>query len=399
MSCRSQLLLCRMAASACMRRRLPGALRLLAAGRPASRQFCSEVARFAAMKPNPLSLHDWLHDLAEPGQLAEFLHAEMPIRFAERIRWIEQIPEWEDVPELVDVRTIHMASFSYMRKADPKDADKFKAAVEKVMKRQEGMVDKIIKAMLRLRDKRGEEDFDKFANKYLDDFLLSRLGCNSLMSQYLACAASRNRTTGIVDPQCDAVALCRTAASEVQSACQDFYRRRPLVHVEGYTESGQHASAAGSVPRFAYIPGILSFILREILKNSARATLDVTTCDEGLRERPVNIIVCAAELHVMIRISDRAQGIPLDVGTRVWSYMYTTAKGPPTPLSGHGVGLPLSRLYARYLGGSLDIVSLPGYGTDAYLSLPRVDSDLVEVVPDDDNDSDVRSSVNKYFTV
>ena len=24
----------------------------------------------------------------------------------------------------------------------------------------------------------------------------------------------------------------------------------------------------------------------------------------------------------MIRISDRAQGIPIDVGTRVWSYMY-----------------------------------------------------------------------------
>ena len=45
-------------------------------------------------------------------------------------------------------------------------------------------------------------------------------------------------------------------------------------------------------------------------------------------------------------------------------------------------GLPLSRLYARYLGGALDLVSLPGYGTHAYVNLPRVQSQQVEVVPD-----------------
>ena len=50
---------------------------------------------------------------------------------------------------------------------------------------------------------------------------------------------------------------------------------------------------------------------------------------------------------------------------------------------GYGIGLPLSRLHARYLGGSLDLVSLPGSGVDAYLSLPRVDAELVETVPDE----------------
>ena len=47
-------------------------------------------------------------------------------------------------------------------------------------------------------------------------------------------------------------------------------------------------------------------------------------------------------------------------------YLYS---GSPTAISGlsfgYGIGLPLSRLHARYLGGSLDLVSLPGYGVDA----------------------------------
>ena len=42
-----------------------------------------------------------------------------------------------------------------------------------------------------------------------------------------------------------------------------------------------------------------------------------------------------------------------------------------TPLAGFGVGLPLSQLYATFLGGKLTIVPMPCYGTSAYLTLPR----------------------------
>jgi hypothetical protein len=52
-----------------------------------------------------------------------------------------------------------------------------------------------------------------------------------------------------------------------------------------------------------------------------------------------------------------------------------------TALGGFGVGLPLSRLYASYLGGSINFVSLPGYGTHAYVFLPRLPEALVETVP------------------
>ncbi len=43
-------------------------------------------------------------------------------------------------------------------------------------------------------------------------------------------------------------------------------------------------------------------------------------------------------------------------------------------MAGLGFGLPLSRLHARYFGGDLRLVNLPGYGVDAYLSLPKLDA-------------------------
>ncbi|KAH7343820.1 alpha-ketoacid dehydrogenase kinase N-terminal domain-containing protein [Rhizoctonia solani] len=47
------------------------------------------------------------------------------------------------------------------------------------------------------------------------------------------------------------------------------------------------------------------------------------------------------------------------------------------PLVGRmGLGLPLSNIYATYFGGSLDLVSMDGWGTDVYLRLPRLGTNL-----------------------
>jgi len=88
-------------------------------------------------------------------------------------------------------------------------------------------------------------------------------------------------------------------------------------------------------------------------------------------------------------------GIPRSSIGRIWSYMYTTAGnhafehlglhvpsdfGQDSPLAGLGYGLPISRLFARYFGGDLRIISMEGYGTDAYLHLKRV-GDASEPLP------------------
>ena len=45
---------------------------------------------------------------------------------------------------------------------------------------------------------------------------------------------------------------------------------------------------------------------------------------------------------------------------------------PPPPPSPAARSLPISRLYARYFGGDLAIISMEGYGTDAYIHVNRL---------------------------
>mmetsp|Transcript_85068 Transcript_85068/g.264303 ORF Transcript_85068/g.264303 Transcript_85068/m.264303 type:complete len:466 (-) Transcript_85068:113-1510(-) len=351
-----------------------------------------EIQYFAPMSPRPLTMQEVL-DMLEPKRIAKYLHVEVPVRYAERIRWIQDIHNWQEIPELVDVNSAHVQAFREMRLVRRKpDLDEFTAVVQRAVESQQAVRHKLAMGLHRLHHERGEEYGSDFADPWLDKVLLNCIGTETLLSQYLACVrmesglTGRGRTfsAGIVDPDCDVAQLCRETASQVQELCEEQTGRCPMVKVEVYQERGE--------ARFSYIPGFLRFILTEVLKNACRATVEVGKSDHGVQKRPITVIVCADEHDVAIRVSDRARGIPFEVGQRVWSYLYTTAaKGGgaygerATSLAGYGVGLPLSRQYARYLGGSLNLVSLPGYGTSVDLFLTRVSADQIELVPDEDS--------------
>ena len=78
---------------------------------------------------------------------------------------------------------------------------------------------------------------------------------------------------------------------------------------------------------------------------------------------------------------------------------YTTAlteeDSQPTALAGYGFGLPLSRLYAKYLGSAIEVQSMPGYGTDVYLTMSRTPFPSAEVQPTDIQD--IRNYYDDFF--
>uniref|UniRef100_A0A2H6N1N5 Protein-serine/threonine kinase n=1 Tax=Micrurus carvalhoi TaxID=3147026 RepID=A0A2H6N1N5_9SAUR len=106
------------------------------------------------------------------------------------------------------------------------------------------------------------------------------------------------------------------------------------------------------------------------------------------------ITIANNDIDLIIRISDRGAGIPHDHVDKVTDYHFTTAEASNQdprmnslfgnmvemgnsaqsgPMHGFGFGLPTSRAYAEYLGGSLTLQSLQGIGTDVYLRLKHID--------------------------
>jgi len=78
-------------------------------------------------------------------------------------------------------------------------------------------------------------------------------------------------------------------------------------------------------------------------------------------------------------VADEGGGIPRSSLADVWSYNFVGSSwriDPQSAVSGdgsrHGLGLPLSRLYAKHFGGALHVTPMEGYGTDCYARFNRL---------------------------
>lgn len=103
-----------------------------------------------------------------------------------------------------------------------------------------------------------------------------------------------------------------------------------------------------------------------MLKNACLATCKVR------RSIDVQIKYAVTDTHVVIDIIDRAGGIPLNHAQDIWRFGWTTSMHYKASLGGLGIGLPMSRVYMRLWGGSMDVYSDKGNGTTVRLSLPKM---------------------------
>uniref|UniRef100_A0A667HZH7 Protein-serine/threonine kinase n=1 Tax=Lynx canadensis TaxID=61383 RepID=A0A667HZH7_LYNCA len=232
-----------------------------------------------------------------------------------------------------------------------------------------------------LRESRKHIEDEKLVRYFLDKTLTSRLGIRMLATHHLALHEDKPDFVGIICTRLSPKKIIEKWVDFARRLCEHKYGNAPRVRING------HVAA-----RFPFIPMPLDYILPELLKNAMRATME-SHLDTPYNVPDVVITIANNDIDLVIRISDRGGGIAHKDLDRVMDYHFTTAEastqdprisplfghldlhsgGQSGPMHGFGFGLPTSRAYAEYLGGSLRLQSLQGIGTDVYLRLRHID--------------------------
>lgn len=215
---------------------------------------------------------------------------------------------------------------------------------------------------------------------------------------------SNTEFIGEVFLRCKVEEVVQRCAAAIQALARQAYG--PDVHIPRITLQG-HLGAT-----LTYIPSHLEYIIGELLRNSVQALVEQKKSISP--PPPIEVLVCETPQHVSLRISDQGGGVPQSILPHLWSFV----KGPrremrlenlnkvpqlsatlqelkttgsrqsdpkverlDTSLSSFtgrppnlrlGIGLPMSRVYAEYWAGSLELHSLEGYGVDAFLQISKL---------------------------
>jgi len=344
----------------------------------------NRLAEFAKRAQNPITLRQ-MHEFGAnptPETLltsAKFLHGELPIRLAHRVHELAHLPYFLcDMPSVVKVRKMYEQSFVEMLDSPApqtaREEEDFSKLIKAIMDRHNDVVKLVARGVLELKNHNGKTPADWRIQSFLDRFYMSRISIRMLITQHLGIREPREGYAGIINLNCKPSVVARHVADDVHGLAYRHYGDCPSIRIvddRGIT--------------LPYVEGHLYFMLFEVLKNAVRATLETHSEKAILPE--VRVVIVGGSEDITIKVSDEGGGIPRSAMNKIWTYLFTTAEIPPTrllemeesngrlgldPMAGFGYGLPLSRLYARYFGGNLTLMSMEGYGTDAFMYLCKV---------------------------
>eukprot|EP00245_Coleochaete_scutata_P003465 TRINITY_DN1509_c1_g1_i1.p1 TRINITY_DN1509_c1_g1~~TRINITY_DN1509_c1_g1_i1.p1 ORF type:complete len:373 (-),score=70.70 TRINITY_DN1509_c1_g1_i1:790-1908(-) len=350
------------------------------------RNVLDDIYRLSCKKQTSISLKYMMDFGAHPAtersllQAAKFLHSELPVRLAHRVKELENLPHGLSAKApVLKVRDWYVDSFMDLRNfpevMDAADENKFTELINQIKLRHTNVMPTMALGIHEIREQLGRSmglnDLPEI-HQFLDRFYLSRIGIRMLIGQHVALHRKLPppHYIGLICTKMSPMEVCENAIEDARSLCMRTYGSAPHVEVFG-----------DPTFTFAYVPAHLHQMVFELVKNSLRAVTE-RYIDSDDDPPPVRVVVADGIEDVTIKISDEGGGIPRSGLPKIWTYLYSTARSPgsdirhlettPSVMAGYGYGLPISRLYARYFGGDLQIISMENYGTDAYLHLNRL---------------------------
>ncbi|KAG1715663.1 hypothetical protein ID866_1505 [Astraeus odoratus] len=394
---------------------------------PQSAEISQLLASYAAHPPRPITLSSLVaygQPLTPDSLLrsVSYVLSEIPRRLARRARALETLPFIVGTnPYVAKTLKAYRDSFQFLATYPAvttlKENAKFTEELSQLVESHRNDIPTMAK---------GFQECAKYMSpaqisNFLDGAIRNRISVRLIAEQHIALSRvlemqqSIGLTShyGIVDMACSPAAMVKMCGEFVSELCEATLGAVPSVVIEGHPDT-----------TFAYVPIHLEYILTEILKNAFRATVEHHYRQHGTRSTqpipPVTVTISPppspSSPFLSFRVRDQGGGVSPSNMARIFSYAFTTAghssiedggggpyaaqhvggsaavgggaseegslfgeitgKGLQVGLgtiAGLGYGLPMSRLYARYFGGSLDLFSLDGWGSDVFVKLRSVD--------------------------
>ena len=350
---------------------------------------------------------------------ANYVRLELPTRIAHRLREMQSLPYVVVTnPHLSLVYELYYKSFENFRKVPVirtvEENDQYCKVVSDSLKEHLAVIPNMVMGVLECQDLVPAEVMDNFVHA----MLRARISRRVIAEQHLALTetfnspwhvpqtSSENDFVGEVLLRCNARDIIRQCGVTAQQLCRKSAGPElaiPEINVQG------HLGAT-----FPYVLSHLEYIVGELLRNSVQAVMEKHKLTTH-KPPPIAVLICEAPQHVVIRISDQGGGIPRDILPYLWSFnkgprsatrlqnlgqvpaMAATIQELQEPALGihigpaakprdsslsslaHrspdlrlGMGLPMSRVYAEYWAGGLELHSLEGYGVDAFLQISKL---------------------------
>ncbi|OQE35468.1 hypothetical protein PENCOP_c013G08157 [Penicillium coprophilum] len=361
--------------------------------------------------------------LTEPRLIssANYVRTELPTRLAHRLRDIQQLPYVVVAnPHLTLVYELYYKAFERVRVVPEirtlEDNDRFCEILKEMLREHLVAIPNLAIGVLECRHLAPADEMDRLMNT----LLRARISRRVIAEQHLALTEtfnspwhfpdSHDRTDMNADFVGEVFLKCK--AKEVVERCgkvaQDLMRK-----ISGSTQIPAITVKGHSDATFPYILSHLEYIIGELLRNSVQAVMEKYQHSTE-PPPPIEVLVCETPQHVILRVSDQGGGIPREILPYLWSF----SKGPRTqtrlenlgrvpamaatmqdlqesqelrhinrdvyhegsldtltsrpPDLRLGMGLPMSRVYAEYWAGSLELHSLEGYGVDAFLQISKL---------------------------
>ncbi|XP_019630067.1 PREDICTED: pyruvate dehydrogenase (acetyl-transferring) kinase isozyme 3, mitochondrial-like isoform X1 [Branchiostoma belcheri] len=354
------------------------------------------VDHYSRFSPSPLSMQQFL-DFGSKNACEKksftFLRQELPVRLANIMKEINLLPDTLlKMPSVELVQSWYIQSLTEILGFENKSPDNsavienFTETLYNIRKRHSNVVETMAQGVIELRDTHGiDHQTDSNIQYFLDRFYMSRISIRMLIHQHVLLFSPTQEThprhVGSIDPNCDVEAVVLDAYENAKFLCDQYYLASPELDLVSH--NGMKKSSPITV---VYVPSHLYHMLFELFKNAMRAIVEYHGT-AALDYPKVKCQVSLGKEDLTIKISDQGGGIPKSAMDVLFNYMYSTAPQPPksgsttAPLAGYGYGLPLSRLYAKYFQGDLQLVSQEGYGTDALIWLKALSSEANELLP------------------